>query len=70
MSNDNRTDDIIVIVDNNLKLTILFANKFLIIKKKIANLTSNTDLTKFILPTLLIFFNVLIIDKQNNAKIK
>ena len=64
MSKDNNIDDIKVIIDNNFKFTILLTNKFLTIKKNIANLKSNIDLIKIILPSVVIFFNVLIVDKK------
>jgi hypothetical protein len=70
ISNDKRIDDVIVIIDKNFKFTILFVNKFLIIKKKIAKRMSNIDLIKIILPTVVIFFNVLTMDKKKNANIK
>jgi hypothetical protein len=70
ISNDKRIDDVIVIIDKNFKFTILFVNKFLIIKKNIAKRTSNIDLIKIILPTVVIFFNVLTMDKKKNANIK
>lgn len=64
MSKDNNIDDINVIIDNNFKFTILLTSKFLTIKKKIANRKSNIDLIKIILPSVVIFFNVLIIEKK------
>jgi hypothetical protein len=70
MSKDNNIDDINVIIDNNFKFTILLTNKFLTIKKNIANRKPNIDLIKIILPSVDIFFNVLIIEKKNNKKIK
>ena len=70
ISNDKRIDDVIVIIDKNFKFTILFVNKFLIIKKKMAKRMSNIDLIKIILPTVVIFFNVLTMDKKKNANIK
>jgi hypothetical protein len=70
MSKDNNIDDIKVIIDNNFKFTILLTNKFLTIKKNIANRKSNIDLIKIILPSVVIFFNVLIIEKKNNKNIK
>ena len=70
MSKDNNIDDIKVIIDNNFKFTILLTNKFLTIKKNIANRKSNIDLIKIILPSVVIFFNVLIIEKIKNKNIK
>ena len=70
MSNDNNIDDIKVIIDNNFKFTILLTNKFLNIKKNMANRKSNIDLIKIILQSVVIFFNVLIIEKKNNKNIR
>jgi hypothetical protein len=70
MSKDNNIDDVNVIIDNNFKFIILLTNKVLITRKNMAKRKSNIDLIKIILPSVDIFFNVLIIEKKNNKKIK
>ena len=66
----NNIDDVNVIIDNNFKFIILLTNKVLITRKNMAKRKSNIDLIKIILPSVDIFFNVLIIEKKNNKKIK